>query len=105
MGEEPDYPQSLVPTIIDGGMGRPVHTYGFVAAKLDEGVEKRANTCEAEGHPDVLRISRGESLDVTLEGLDDGKHHFLKVWIQEVRLLLVTFYLRKSGADCHQNQT
>ena len=66
-----------------------------MAAKFDEGVEKRANPCEADSHSDILRISRGENFDVPLDGLDDRKDHFLKVRIQEVRLLLVTFHLRK----------
>jgi hypothetical protein len=69
-------------------------TYDFIAAKFDEGVKKRANPCEAGGHSDILRISGGENFDVTLEGLDDGKYHFLKVRIQEIRLLLETLYLR-----------
>ena len=36
---------------------------------------------------------------MTLEGLDDWKHHLFKVWIQKVGLLLVTFYLRDEEMD------
>ena len=34
---------------------------------------------------------------MTLEGLDDGKYHFLKIRIQQIGLLLITFYLHKEG--------
>ena len=76
---------------------RADRTYGFVAAKFDEGVKKRTNPGETEGHSDVLWISGDKNFDMTLEGLDDGQHHFLKARIQEIRLLLETVYLHKGG--------
>ena len=72
-----------------------MRTYGFIATKFYEGVKKGANPREAKGYFDVLRIGSGENFDMALKGLDDRKHHFFKVGIQEVGLLLVTFYLCK----------
>ena len=89
-------PKSLVVTIVDStGAQKLMHTYGFISAKFDEGIQKRANICEARGHSDVLRIGSDEDFDVTLEGLDDRKDQFLKVWVQEIRLLLEVLYLCK----------
>ena len=95
MREEPNYAQSSVSTTASQGTRDSMHTYSFIAAKFDEGVKKRANSCEAEGHSDGFGISSDENFDVVLKGLNDRRYHFLKVGIQEIRLLLVTFYLRK----------
>ena len=105
MREEPDYAQVISPDIAGDWARLPTRTYGFMAAKFDESIKKRANTCEAESHSDIIGIGCGENFGVTFEGLDDRKHHFLKIGIQQVRLLLVTFYLRIKGRTCHQNRT
>lgn len=72
--------------------GRVGCTYGFASSEFDEGVKKRTNPSEAKGHSGILRIS-DENIDMEFEGLDDREYHFLKVWVQEVRLLLKTAYL------------
>jgi hypothetical protein len=36
---------------------------------------------------------------MTFDGLGNGKHHFLKVWIQEIRLFLETTYLHNRDWD------
>jgi hypothetical protein len=91
--EEPDCSQSLAHSI--RGNGRVCRTYCFVSTKLDEGVKKGTNASEAGRHSCVLWISGDEDLDLTFEGLEDREHHFFKVRIQEVRLLLETVYLYK----------
>lgn len=77
------------------GGGRVGRTYGFVSAKFDEGVKKRTNTREAEGHSGFFWANSDENFDLTFEGLEDGEYHFLEVWIQEVRLLLEAVYLHE----------
>ena len=42
---------------------------------------------------------------MAFEGLDYGDHHFLKVWVQEIRLLLETVYLRKDTGIFSVNPT
>lgn len=95
MRKEPDYARSLVFSVPGGRVARVYRTYGFVATKLDEGIKKRTNPSEAEGHSGILRISGNKDFDMTLKGLDDRKYHFLEVRIQEIRLLLKTVYLHK----------
>ena len=56
-------------------------TYCFITAKFDEGVKKRTNSDEAGCHPDILRISGDENFDMTFDGLNDRKYHFLKMRI------------------------
>jgi len=93
MREEP-YCAQLLALTVTVGVDR---TYGFITAEFDEGVKKRTDPGEAEGHFGILWISGNEDFDMALKGLDDGKYHFLKVWIQEIGLLLKIAYLRKEG--------
>lgn len=79
------------------GVARVNRTYGLVAAKFDEGIKKRTNPGKAEGHSGILRISCDEDFNMTLEGLDDGKYHFLEVRIQKIRLLLEVVDLHTEG--------
>ena len=84
------------------GGGRVGRTYGFVSAKFDEGVKKRTNSGKAGRNSGFLWTSSDENFDLSFEGLEDGEHHFLKVWIQEIRLLLEAVYLYEKKCKCYQ---